>query len=216
MYNSSQLIEIVSWASRHDSEGLRSEARASEPTTLTNGQKAYYLKQGNRQGWCTFNDESAQYSDYLCVNVANSPKTALKILESIVQNNTVASVSQVKVPDSFDLVFDNSKMKSKFVKGSDGYYTWYLTSYFIPDTCLGLKDNKDPAKVKVKMYDCRSQKKATKWEIILTDDLTGYKVKLPNTDYCLGYEKGIFDCDSPQVQVKKLTPEQLRSWRSQQ
>jgi len=83
LYNSSQLIEIVNWSSRYDSRGLRSEARQSQQATLPNGQKAYYLKQGNKQGWCTFTNESAQYSDYICVNVANSPQTSLGLLKSI-------------------------------------------------------------------------------------------------------------------------------------
>ena len=219
LYNSSQLIEIVSWAARYDSEGRRSEARQSQQTTLPNGKKAYYLKQGNKQGWCTFMDESAQYSDYLCVNIANSPKTSLELLKSIVvvgNQNTASSVNQLTIPDSFEVLLDNNnnEMKSKFVKGSDGYYTWYLTDYFIPGTCLGLREHEDPTKVQVERYDCDSKKKAIKWEIVMTDDNTGYKIKLPNTDYCLGYETGIFDCDSSQAIVEKLTSEQLKTWRS--
>ena len=104
LYNSSQLIEIVSWASRYDSEGLSSEARQSQQTTLPNGQKAYYLKQGNKYGWCTFMDESAQYSDYLCVNIANSPKTSLELLKSILPNNNTASNSSRSTLPSQELV----------------------------------------------------------------------------------------------------------------
>ena len=83
LYNSSQLIEVIQWASRYDSEGLRQEARQSQQATLSNGQKAYYLKQGNKRGWCAFQNESAQYSDYLCVNIAHSPKTSLAVLQSV-------------------------------------------------------------------------------------------------------------------------------------
>ena len=183
LYDSSQLIEITNWASRYDDEGLRDLARQSEQTTLPNGQKAYYLKQGSKQGWCIFKDESAQYSDYLCVNIANSPKTSLEILKSILpgkntasnpnsthrSSNTNASKPQIKIPDSFKLIMENG-MNTEFVKGDDGYYTWLWNDR--PGNCFGLKDNKDPAKVQLATYRCNSKKKARTWEILIANDNT--------------------------------------------
>lgn len=89
-YNASNVIEVVHWAARYDDEGVRATARRSRQQTLPNGIRAYYMPQvGDRNpriGWCTFADESAQYSTYLCVNIANSPQTAFGVLSSIVTN----------------------------------------------------------------------------------------------------------------------------------
>ncbi|NJL51008.1 MAG: ricin-type beta-trefoil lectin domain protein [Hydrococcus sp. SU_1_0] len=404
LYNSSQLIMITNWAARYDSEGLRSEAHKSEQTTLPNGKKAYYLKQGNKQEWCSFSDESAESSDYLCVSIANSPKTSLSILKSILQSqsnasnfskselpsqelvdairkltnnqdnpdhsyveysffkfdlnndgnkdaivyetgrlcgqancyvsiflktgnqyqpvleshflqrynakvailrdynsgsinlampaidwntidygkakgwrnfkfdgneyievgesnsinhqtifdfenakmfnlanpgspsqnttdlNTASPVPQVKMPDSLKLTLEQkgSNTETEFIKGNDGYYNWFvrkegflasLTNSFFNSltnntsgTCLGLKENKDLAKVKLTTYPCNSQEGARKWEILMVNDNTGYKIKLPNTKYCLGANAGVLDCDSPDVPVENLTPKQLEEF----
>jgi len=49
---------------------------------------AYYMTQDSgRQGWCVFTDESARYSDFTCVNIANSPKAALTVLDSLPTRN---------------------------------------------------------------------------------------------------------------------------------
>jgi hypothetical protein len=121
LFNSSQLIVINNWAARYDDKGLRSEARKSEQTTLPNGKKAYYLK----QGWCSFSDESAEYSDYLCVSIANSPKTSLEVLKSISASslNTATQVTEIKMPDSLKLTLEHkeSKTETEFIKGDDGY-----------------------------------------------------------------------------------------------
>jgi hypothetical protein len=87
LYRSSQLIEVVHWAARYDDRSLRAAAMRAKMFTLSNGRRAYYLQQDTgRQGWCTFSDESAEYSDFICVNIANSPQTASRVLESIVSS----------------------------------------------------------------------------------------------------------------------------------
>jgi hypothetical protein len=85
LYNASSLVEVSRYAARYDSEDTRYRARQSQTAVLPNGQTAYYLKQDNgRQGWCTFEDEPARFSAFVCVNIAGSANSALKILESVV------------------------------------------------------------------------------------------------------------------------------------
>jgi hypothetical protein len=228
LYNSSQLIVINNWAPRYDSEGLRSEARKSEQTTLPDGKKAYYLE----QGWCSFSDESAEYSDYLCVSIANSPKTSLEVLKSISASNlnTATQVTEIKMPDSlkFTLEQKGGNTETEFVKGDDGYYKWFvkkegflasLTNTIFSSlanntsgTCLGLKENQDLAKVKLTTYRCDSPEGARKWEILMVNDNTGYKIKLPNTKYCLGENIGVLECDSSDAPVENLSPEQYKEF----
>jgi hypothetical protein len=87
-YDSSQLIEIVNYAPKYDGVGTRGQARQSRRATASNGKTAYYLQQDSgRQGWCIFTDESARYSDFTCVNIANSPKAAFRILNSLSISN---------------------------------------------------------------------------------------------------------------------------------
>lgn len=87
-YDSSQLIEVVNYAPKYDGVGTRSQARQSRSSTVSNGKTAYYLQQDSgRQGWCVFTDESAQYSDFTCVNIANSPKAAFTVLNSLSISN---------------------------------------------------------------------------------------------------------------------------------
>ena len=87
-YDASQLIEIVKYAPKYDGVGTRNQARESRRATLSNGKTAYYLQQGtDRQGWCVFTDESARYSDFTCVNIANSPKAAFTVLNSLSISN---------------------------------------------------------------------------------------------------------------------------------
>ncbi|WP_323349757.1 hypothetical protein [Leptolyngbya sp. CCNP1308] len=89
-YNASNVIEVVHWAARYDDEGVRAVARRSRQQTLPDGRRAYYMPQvgdrNPRTGWCTFEDEQAQYSEYLCVNIANSPQTAFGVLGLIISN----------------------------------------------------------------------------------------------------------------------------------
>lgn len=89
-YSGSNVIEVVHWAARYDDEGVRAIARRSRQQTLPDGRRAYYMAQvgdfNARTGWCTFADERAQYSEYLCVNIANSPQTAFGVLGLIVGN----------------------------------------------------------------------------------------------------------------------------------
>lgn len=40
-------------------------------------------------------NESAQYSDYLCVNIANSPKTSLAILQSVLPSNSKSNSHKI-------------------------------------------------------------------------------------------------------------------------
>jgi hypothetical protein len=228
LYNSSQLIAISYTAARYDSEGLRDEARKSEQTTLPNGKKAYYLK----SAWCSFRDESTEYSDYLCVSIANSPKTSLEVLKSISASNlnTTTQVSQVKMPDSLKLTLEQKggNTETEFIKGDDGYYKWFVkkegflasltNSIFnsltnnTSGTCLGLKENQDLAKVKLTTYPCNSPEGSRKWEILMVNDNTGYKIKLPNTKYCLGANVGVLECDSSDATVENLTPEQYKEF----
>ena len=92
-YDASQLIEIVKYAPKYDGVGTRNQARESRRATLSNGKTAYYLQQATdgqgsyRRGWCVFTDESARYSDFTCVNIANSPKAAFTVLNSLSISN---------------------------------------------------------------------------------------------------------------------------------
>jgi hypothetical protein len=87
-YDASQLIEVVKYAPKYDGVATRNQARQSRSSTVSNGKTAYYLKQDSgRQGWCVFTDESAQYSDFTCVNIANSPKAAFTVLNALSISN---------------------------------------------------------------------------------------------------------------------------------
>jgi hypothetical protein len=87
-YDSSQLIEVVNYAPKYDGVGTRNQARQSRTATVSNGKTAYYLQQDSgRKGWCVVTDESAQYSDFTCVNIANSPKAAFTVLNSLSISN---------------------------------------------------------------------------------------------------------------------------------
>ena len=104
-YDASQLIEIVKYAPKYDGESTRSQARQSRSSTLSNGTVAYYLQQDlGRQGWCVFTDESVRYSDFTCVNIANSPKAALTILDSL---------SIVNLPSLSNVIPSNSSISVK-------------------------------------------------------------------------------------------------------
>lgn len=83
-YDASQMIEIIYNAPRDGGESTRNRARQSRQSTLSNGKTAYYMRQATgRQGWCVFTDISARYSDFTCVNITNSPKAALTVLDSL-------------------------------------------------------------------------------------------------------------------------------------
>jgi hypothetical protein len=89
LYSGSQIIEVIHWSARYDDAGLRAHASRARRERLSNQRLAYYLEQDTgRAGWCTFADESAQYSDFLCVNIENSPQTALTILQSIISHHS--------------------------------------------------------------------------------------------------------------------------------
>lgn len=84
LYDSSQIIEIVYNAPRDGGEKIRNIAKQSRKATLSNGKTAYYMKQWTgRTGWCVFTDVNAKYSDFTCVNIANSPKAALTVMNSL-------------------------------------------------------------------------------------------------------------------------------------
>jgi hypothetical protein len=86
-YSGSNVIEVIHWAARYDDQALRSRISQSRRETLANGQRAAYIEQDHgRTGWCVLTDESAQYSDFICVNIANSPQTALGTLSLIVSD----------------------------------------------------------------------------------------------------------------------------------
>ena len=148
--------------------------------------------------------------------IKNSEESKRKSVESCVskinQNITNNTVPQtIRVPDSFKLTLDNG-MKTEFVKGQDGYYTWFVTNYVVSNTCLGLTNNQNPAKIKLAPYGCNSKRKAKKWEIVMANNNTGYKVKLPNTPHCLANNVGIVDCNNSQATVINLTPQQLKDF----
>jgi len=83
LYDSSQVIEIIYNAPRDGGEKIRNIAKQSRKVTLSNGKTAYYMKQWTgRIGWCVFTDVNAKYSDFTCVNIANSPKAALTVMDS--------------------------------------------------------------------------------------------------------------------------------------
>ncbi len=87
-YDASQLVEVVHYAAKYDGESTRTQVRQSRWSNLSNGKLAYYLPQDSgRQGWCVFTDESARYSDFTCVNIANSPRAALTVLNSLPTRN---------------------------------------------------------------------------------------------------------------------------------
>lgn len=84
LYNSSQIIEIIYNAPRDGGEKIRNIAKQSRKAVLSNGKTAYYMKQWTgRTGWCVFTDVNAEYSDFTCVNIANSPKAALTVMDSL-------------------------------------------------------------------------------------------------------------------------------------
>ena len=87
LYSGSNIIEIAHWAPRFDDPGLRQTMRQARSAVLPNGNRAYLITQyEGRTGWCTLADERAQYSEHLCVNIANSPQTAFGVLSLIVGN----------------------------------------------------------------------------------------------------------------------------------
>jgi hypothetical protein len=163
------------------------------------------------------------------VSIANSPKTSLEVLKSISASNR-NTVTQINMPDSLKLTLEQKggNTETEFIKGDDGYYKWFvrkegflssLTNTIFNSlanstsgTCLGLKENQDLAKVKLTTYRCDSPEGARKWEILMVNDNTGYKIKLPNTKYCLRNNVGFADCDSPDVAVENLTPEQYKEY----
>jgi hypothetical protein len=140
------------------------------------------------------------------------------------------TMTQIKMPDSLKLTLEQkgTNTETEFVKGNDGYYNWFVrkegflssltNSIFnslannTSGTCLGLKENKDLAKVKLTTYRCDSPEGSRKWEILMVNDNTGYKIKLPNTKYCLRNNVGFADCDSSDVAVENLTPEQYKEF----
>jgi hypothetical protein len=84
LYDSSQIIEIIYNAPRDGGEKIRNIAKQSRKATLSNGKTAYYMKQWTgRTGWCVFTDVNAEYSDFTCVNIANSPKAALTVMDAL-------------------------------------------------------------------------------------------------------------------------------------
>lgn len=86
LFESGQIIEVVRYAARYDGSSTRSSAQRSRQSTLPNGKKAYYLEQDNgRQGWCAFEDESARFSSFICVNLTDSSSIALDTLKSIME-----------------------------------------------------------------------------------------------------------------------------------
>lgn len=87
-YEASQLIEVVHYAAKYDGQSTRTQARQSSKANLSNRRSAYYLRQDSgRQGWCVFTNELERYSDFTCVNIANSPKAALTVLDSLPTKN---------------------------------------------------------------------------------------------------------------------------------
>jgi hypothetical protein len=87
-YEACQLIEVVHYAAKYDGQSTRTQAKQSRESNLSNGKLAYYMTQDSgRQGWCVFTDESSRYSDFTCVNIANSPKAALTVLDSLPTRN---------------------------------------------------------------------------------------------------------------------------------
>jgi hypothetical protein len=88
LYSGSNIIEIAHWAARFDDSALRQTMRQARSAILPNGNRAYLITQyEGRTGWYTLADERAQYSEYLCVNIANSPQTAFGVLSLIVANS---------------------------------------------------------------------------------------------------------------------------------
>jgi hypothetical protein len=143
---------------------------------------------------------------------------------------SLPSKPSTKIPDSLKLTLEQKggNTETEFVKGDDGYYKWFvkkegflasLTNTIFSSltnntsgTCLGLKENQDLAKVRLTTYPCDSPEGSRKWEILMVNDNTGYKIKLPNTKYCLGENIGVLDCDSPDAPVENLTPKQLEEF----
>ncbi|MGL5943252.1 MAG: hypothetical protein ACRC2S_23385 [Waterburya sp.] len=165
------------------------------------------------------------------IDIARSMASEPSIQNAEQYNSTVSQkTNTVRMPDSIKLTLEHkgTNTKTEFIKRDDGYYTWFVkkegflssltTSLFdslannTSGTCLGLKENQDLAKVRLAKYRCDSQEEARKWEILMVNNNTGYKIKLPNTKYCLGANVGVFDCDNPDIPVENLTPEQLKSW----
>lgn len=87
VYTSGKVIEVARYAAKFDGAGLRRQISQSRTKQLPDGRNAYYINAVNeRSGWCVLDGESAQYSHFTCVNIANSPDLAYQILQSIAQN----------------------------------------------------------------------------------------------------------------------------------
>lgn len=87
LYNSGSLIYIIGCGGRMDGPELRKEVKISQRPELPDGRKAFFLKWNDFQwkpSWCVFEKESESQSAFVCVGIANSPKTALEVLKSIV------------------------------------------------------------------------------------------------------------------------------------
>lgn len=88
LYNSGSLIYIRACGGRIDGPELRREVKTSQRSELPDGRKAFFLKWNQfewKPSWCVFEKESESQSDFICVGIANSPKTALEVLKSIVR-----------------------------------------------------------------------------------------------------------------------------------
>lgn len=83
LYNSGSLIYIRACGGRIDGPELRREVKTSQRSELPDGRKAFFLKSDT--SWCVFEKESESQSAFICVGIANSPKTALEVLKSIVR-----------------------------------------------------------------------------------------------------------------------------------
>lgn len=84
LYNAGFLVEVSRYEARYDGVDTRSRAKQSRTKTLPNGKNVYYFQQDSgRRGWCTFENESAKYSRFVCVNIVNSSEAAFKILSAI-------------------------------------------------------------------------------------------------------------------------------------
>ena len=87
LYNSGSLIYVMGCGGRVDGPEFRKEVKTSQRSELPDGRKAFFSKSNGfrwKPSWCVFEKESESQSAFICVGVANSPKTALEVLKSIV------------------------------------------------------------------------------------------------------------------------------------
>jgi hypothetical protein len=87
LYNSGSLIYVRGCGGRVDGPELRSSIKDAKRAELPDRRKAFFLKSNEfrwKPSWCVFEKESESQSAFICVGVANSPKTALEVLKSIV------------------------------------------------------------------------------------------------------------------------------------